>query len=390
MNTNEVNSEMQKAGQPIPSSEANNQQPVMNLEAAEAIIARTLSQPTDEELQGRERLELLRSLRIKSDTAVEPEQYALSVDGVGFFAMKDIHALKGKQKSGKSTILKWCAATLVAGSLGRVESLLKEPRVLFLDTEQQAADVRLVLDEVKRLSGVGDDYLDSHLYLYTLRRLNYDTLVQDTRMIIDHVRPQVVIIDGLVDYVDSFNDEVASRQLVHELLVMCDEFECAIVSVLHENKAIDDQNMRGHLGTVLAQKAGTVLQCQKRDDVITVTTSDARHGAMPQWSVTFDADGHLQQADELLQLKERQRTQSMLEKRQADAERRQQERIQTVSEVISEHAGRISRKDLAEALSHRLGIKVSSAYNVVRSMMGTTLHEIDNMICMANENALPF
>lgn len=390
MNTNEVNSEMQKAGQPIPSSEATNRQPVMNLEAAEAIIARTLSQPTDEERQGRERLELLRSLRIKSDTAVEPEQYALSVDGVGFFAMKDIHALKGKQKSGKSAILKWCAATLVAGSLGRVESLLREPRVLFLDTEQQAADVRLVLDEVKRLSGVGDDYLDSHLYLYTLRRLSYDTLVQDTRMIIDAVRPQVVIIDGVVDYVDSFNDEVASRQLVHELLVMCDEFECAIVSVLHENKAIDDQNMRGHLGTVLAQKAGTVLQCQKRDDVITVTTSDARHGAMPQWSVTFDADGHLQQADELLQLKERQRTQTMLEKRQADAERRQQERILNVSEVISEHAGRISRKDLAEALSHRLGIKVSSAYNVVRSMMGTTLHEIDNMICMANENALPF
>lgn len=389
MNTQEVNSEMQ-AGHPIPSSEPPKEMPVMNIETAQTIIAQTLNQPTDEELKREERRQLLQALRIKSDTLVEPEQYTLSVDGVGFFALKDIHALKGKQKSGKSAALKWFAAAMMGGRQGRVESLLKEPCVLFLDTEQQAADVRLVLDEVKRMSEVSDDYLDAHLHLYTLRRLSYETLVSDTREIIGMVRPQVVIIDGLVDYVDSFNDEVASRQLVHELLLMCDEFECAIVNVLHENKALEDQNMRGHLGTVLAQKAGTVLQCQKRDDIITVTTSDARHGAMPQWSVTFDANGHLQPADELLQMRQREAQQKSLSQQKNFYAERHKQRRELALAILQEHGGRMKRADLTKAMRKVGNISSSTASRCLTSLTGTDIVEVNGIVKLKKYDEIPF
>ena len=400
MNSKDVNSKM-KAGQPIPSSEAPkempvmNTQPVMNKETVmniqtAAIVAQTLSQPTEEEQKRRERREQLEALRIKSDTVVEPEQFTLAVDGVGFFALKDIHAVKGKQKSGKSAMLKWCAAALLGGEQGRVQSLLKSPRVLFLDTEQQAADVRLVLDEVKLMSGVSDATLDDRLWLFTLRRLSYDTLVADTREIIDMVRPQVVVIDGLVDYVDSFNDEVASRQLVHDLLVMCDEFECAIVNVLHENKAIDDQNMRGHLGTVLAQKSGTVLQCQKQKDVIVVTTSDARHGAMPQWAITFDAEGHLQPADELLQLRNEQHLQDASARLKEIYDERRAERLKHASDIIKEHGGCMAKPDLRKELQKRADISRSTASSFIKSQIGFTMTEQNGLVSLAGYEKMPF
>ena len=130
--------------------------------------------------------------------------------------------------------------------------------------------------------------------------MNYETLLGDTRMLIERVQPQVVLVDGVVDYVASFNDEMLSRQLINELMLMAQDYHCAIVCVLHENKASDDENMRGHLGTVLAQKAGTVLQCHKsKQGIITVSCPDSRHGAMPEWSICYDAQGHMHDADEV-------------------------------------------------------------------------------------------
>lgn len=242
------------------------------------IVSEAVNQPSADEQAKAERMELLWGLRIKSDTVVEPEQYVLSVDGVGFFAQDDVHGLKSKQKAGKTTVLKVCSAALMSEQVMRVKSEMDHPVVLWLDTEQKPADVKAIVDDVKQLSGVSDDYLDEHLFLFPLRKMNYETLLNDTRLLIEQVQPQVMLVDGVVDYVASFNDEVLSRQLIHDLMMLAQEHHCAIVCVLHENKASDDENMRGHLGTVLAQKAGTVLQCHKsKQGIITVSCPDSRH-----------------------------------------------------------------------------------------------------------------
>lgn len=50
------------------------------------IVSEAVNQPSADEKEKAERLELLWGLRIKTDTVVAPERYALSVNGVGFFA----------------------------------------------------------------------------------------------------------------------------------------------------------------------------------------------------------------------------------------------------------------------------------------------------------------
>ncbi len=345
------------------------------------IVGEAVNQPTAEEQAKAERMELLWGLRIKTDTVVEPEQNVLSVDGVGFFAKDDLHGLKSKQKAGKTSVLKVCSAALMAGQVMRVKSELTQPVVLWLDTEQKPADVKAIVDDVKRLSGVSDDYLDNHVFLFPLRKMNYETLLGDTRMLIERVQPQVVLVDGVVDYVASFNDEMLSRQLINELMLMAQDYHCAIVCVLHENKASDDENMRGHLGTVLAQKAGTVLQCHKsKQGIITVSCPDSRHGAMPEWSICYDADGRLHDADERHRMEVEKERMSKNERRQQEKEQREKERVDLALGTVREAGGCISRKELTERLGDLFGVKRPTVATFISNQLGKTLVQTEDGI----------
>lgn len=356
------------------------------------IVSKAIARPTNEEMAREERLKVLSECRITTVTEVVDEQYSLTVDGVGIFALSDIHALKGKQKSGKSAVLKVCAAALMCGQQFRVKSELEAPRVLFIDTEQQAADVRLILDEVKLMSGRDDDYINDHLLVYTLRRMSYDTLLSDTQLLISEMKPQVVFIDGVVDYVASFNDEVLSRELIHHLLVLCEEHQCAIVNVLHENKAADDFNMRGHLGTVLSQKGGTVLRCQKAaSGTINVTCPDARHGTMPTWSISFNGEGHIEDADQ-------KRQESLVEarkKRQADKQAKQQmvyqQRLDAALSAVRSNGGYIERSRLTSQLTATLRLSRPTVSKLVTQMVKNGhLFEAEKYITATAETIIPF
>jgi len=350
----ELNKETENVQQPEQlTGQVNNQ-----AQTVADIVGEAVNQPTAEEQKHTERLALLDGLRIMTQTEVPAEEPALSVDGVGFFALDDIHAVKAKQKQGKTTSLKICLSALLKGQMFRVKSELTEPVVLWLDTEQKAADVKLIINDVKQMTGLDDDYIDNHLYLYPLRKMNYETLLDDTRLLINAHQPKVVIIDGVVDYVASFNDEMTSRQLIHDLLVLCEEQHCAIVNVLHENKAADDSNMRGHLGTVLSQAAGTVLQCNKsRSGIITVSCSDPRHGSTPPWSFRFDDEGNIIDADAMRQEEQQKARELRQQKMQAEKEQAEKERLDTAVEIINSHGGSIKRNALTELLETKLNVK---------------------------------
>ena len=354
------------------------------------IVGEAVKQVTSEERDRAERLALLEGMRITTRTEVEPEKYALSVDGVGFFALRDLHAVKGKQKSGKSAVLKVCAAALLGGQQFRVKSELEAPVVLHIDTEQQAADVKLVVDEVKYMTGLADDYIDDHLRLYTLRRLSYDTLLNDTRLLIATHRPQVVFLDGVVDFIQSFNDEVLSRELVRNLQMLCEEFGCAIVCVLHENKSADDENMRGHLGSVLSQKNGSTVQCKKsKKGDINVSCPDARHGTMPAWNISFDAEGHIVDADARHQEEQKAAKELRDAKKKAAKELELQTRLDLFTHAISFNGGSMQRGELVMKMAEKMGRDRTTVGRYLKELIGAgKLFENDKVITTSSQTML--
>ena len=368
-----------------------NNQVVNSGEIVNNIVDEAVKQPSNDELQREQRRRELAALRISSCTEVEPEVPTLTVDGVGLFALSDIHALKGKQKCGKTTALKVCLAAWLKGQQFRVASGLKEPRVLYLDTEQKETDVKKIIDDVKKMTGLSNEYIDGHLMLIPLRRRDQDQLLIDLHQLVDDYHPQVVVIDGIVEFVASFNDEALAKQLIHDLLVLSEERRLALVCVLHTNKADEDHNMRGHLGTMLAQKAGTVLECRKQDCVITVTCTDARHQEMPQWSIMFGDDGTIVDADEQRRLALEQHR-IRLKERQLEAQaERQQERLNDALMVIRDHGGCIKRSELTDKLIEKFELKRTRVSNIISDWLKNgSVVEVNGMIHATDETALAF
>ena len=362
------------------------------------IVDQAVEQPTaaeqaaikcQQELE--ERREELAALRIMSGTEVQPEQPTLTVDGVGVFAREDIHAIKGKQKCGKTSALKVCLAAWMQGEQFRVVSALEHPRVLCLDTEQKQSDVKLIVTDVMQMTGLEGEYMDDHLAVYALRRRDFKLLLDDMRLLIQDFKPDVVIIDGIVEFVASFNDESMAKELIHELLCISEDKSCAIVCVLHTNKADDDHNMRGHLGTMLAQKAGTVLECKKMDKVITVSCSDARHLEMPAWSIMFDDDGHIVDADAMRQQQLEQHRQELALRRQEASQKKVQERLDYALLCIRDNGGSMSRKQLTEILVKKFEISRQTVSGLISDWIkDVKVYESNGNILASPETALAF
>lgn len=357
------------------------------------IVSEAVNQPTTEEKEHERLRQILHDTRIRSDTDVPKEEYALEVDGKGVFALRDIHAVKAKAKAGKTTTLKVFIAALLRGGIFRVRSLLAAPKIVFFDTEQSRRDTKGILDDVARMTELSPEEIDRQVSLHSLRRTDREDLLSLLRIAIEDEKPEVVFIDGIVEFVVSFNDESESKQLIRELLALSEEHNCAIVCVLHTNKADEDHNMRGHLGTMLAQKASTVLECKKErgSSVITVSCSEARHEEMPEWSIMFDGDGRIVDADERRRQMLEQRRAEQQQKRQEEAEKEKLDRLNECLRILRDKGGVMSRKQLTEILVKVFDRKRPTVASYISKWLKdeAIFEDSNGFIQVSNELSLP-
>ncbi|MCR4914376.1 MAG: AAA family ATPase [Prevotella sp.] len=327
--------------------------------------------PTRESIESNKRVEELNKLHVYSRTVLPTEQLLLSVDGIPICVKGDIVALKAKAKAGKTTTLKYMASAMMKGDMPPLNCEVENCKVLWFDTEENLPDVKKIVEDVGQITGLSWDYIDSHLRVYSVRKLTHKTLPDDTELLIKTYLPDVVVIDGLVDYLLSFNDETQSHNLLTHLIRICDIYHCTIFAVLHTNKGDDDNNMRGHLGTMLAQKASTVLLCSMKDGVITIKCTESRHRAIPEWHLMYDDYGHIVSADspdgEVVN----------------PAQLKEQKRDEAIIEIIHDHGGSVSRKDLSEALIGKLHLKRTTVANIISKRLKSILSEEDGMIKVA-------
>lgn len=144
-------------------------------------------------------------------------------------------------------------------------------------------------------------------------------------------------------------------------------------------------NMRGHLGTMLSQAAGTVIQCVKSNDgTITAKNPDARHAPMPEWSIMYDDEGHIVDADEQRRLKERLKKQTQQERIKAGKEARELERKNIAAQIVRDYGDRISREELKRQLMVKLNLGDSTVQEIIRYSLKSVLKNDGDMICLAN------
>jgi hypothetical protein len=134
--------------------------------------------------------------------------------------------------------------------------------VLYIDTEQSRCHCHKVLTRILTMAGMPTDREEERLIFLLLREYS----PKQRRQIISLALaedPQIglVVIDGCRDLLLDINDPSESVDVINDLMRWSSFYNLHIHTILHLNKT-DDQ-VRGHIGTELTNKAETVLLVTK-------------------------------------------------------------------------------------------------------------------------------
>ena len=160
-----------------------------------------------------------------------------------------------------------------------VKALEKNVRVLWIDTEQASQTSRAVCRGIELMCGFEPS--DARFIYFALREYpDRQEMTEAMRMLFNEYCPDIAIVDGIRDFIPDFNDIVESSEIVLECMRLSSGVSaelaqkkglqerppCCVCCILHQNKPKDDNNMRGHLGTELSNKAGEVWEATQDDD----------------------------------------------------------------------------------------------------------------------------
>lgn len=252
--------------------------------------------------------------------AYQEPPFLFEFKGVGFSPLGGIQALSGQKKNGKSIFASILMATaLSSGSStsrfatrfpglrlrqSTINLLGHEPRVLYVDTEQEKENTDKVIERAKWLAEMESHVHNERLTIQWLRAIPEDEDPTEYRKqallyAIDKVHPDLVLIDGIRDLVHDFNDIDESSRLINELMALSTKHNMCVWCTLHMNPRPsndDESKMRGHLGTELGNKASDVFTMKKKKDktagLITFTMQqlDARGKDIDELVLTLNDD----------------------------------------------------------------------------------------------------
>jgi hypothetical protein len=168
---------------------------------------------------------------------------------------------------------------------------IEQPRLLFIDTEQHPRNTQLVYRRICRIAGIDGHSRHSQIKVLHMRGAQVEEIRHALLQEIVLFKPDVVYLDGLVDCVVDPNDQAESKAYITELSGIALRHDCSIWSVLHVNPGTE--KMRGHLGTIMAQKVSDVLQClkEKQPDgtvIFTVEQTDTRNKDINKFSFAIE------------------------------------------------------------------------------------------------------
>ena len=235
---------------------------------ADMAAAREAQQRALEEEQMLSRLE---ARRITPDKELPKMEFLFQLFHKPCFPRGELVALSGKAKSGKtfvSSILMALSFRSQVLSVERIEP--KELHVLWYDTEQSEESTQDILrNRIIPMTGIAEEQFPMDRFdIFNVRGESYDQRLPMLEAAVRHYHPDLVILDGIRDLVADINDGIIAQSCLERLMHLASDERCCIVCILHQNKSVEDRNLRGWIGTELKNKAFEVYECSKSSERI--------------------------------------------------------------------------------------------------------------------------
>lgn len=254
---------------------------------------------------------------VDMDAHYEENEFLFKINGVPCISKADVHTIGAKQKAGKTSFISILMAAAISGRWNSVTCDNTNIKVLYIDTEMKKGDTQMLGNKATYMAEA--EHLPDNFTLVNLRSLVREEMKTAVHYLVKKSKPQLVIIDGIVDLCANFNDPEESQKLVIDFLMkIAEENQCAIINVLHTNKSDGYSNLRGHLGAYLVQKGVTEIRCDKDEyNIVKVSFPTHRYAQIPELYFTFDENGIPVDAYEEQARHEQDRVQARKQKKEA-------------------------------------------------------------------------
>ena len=204
---------------------------------------------------------LLNQLRITVDKQLPKMDFLFQLFGKPCFPRRELVAVTGKAKSGKTFVTSMLIACCVIRDVLQFHRSSEMPlKILWYDTEQSDESTQDILKN--RIRMMTQDNLQG-IEVLNVRSVSWKDRRQLLLEAVSHYGPDLVIVDGIRDLVNDINDGVLAQEVMEELMHLADDKKCCIVCILHQNKGSEDHNLRGWIGTELMNEAFEVYACEK-------------------------------------------------------------------------------------------------------------------------------
>jgi hypothetical protein len=186
---------------------------------------------------------------------------------IGICTIGDISVLTGMQKAKKSFFLNKIIQSYLNPEKVIDEHLVGyskvgKRKICIVDTEQSEYYANKNAKRINRLSNSENfDYLSLRKFSPNERKERIELYLKNY-----NVDLGILIIDGVVDLCNNSNDMQEAIELTNWLMNISATMKIHITCVLHLNPGLStngETKMRGFLGTILAQKAETVIEIEK-------------------------------------------------------------------------------------------------------------------------------
>lgn len=235
------------------------------------------------------------SYRLDFKEPYKPPRFTLSWKGVPFAPLGGIHNITGQSGNGKTMTIAQFMATLLCGEFGQLRYELKDeiphPRVLYIDTEMERDNTIALKNRVLTMAGrnINGEYDDFIIEMYRdldevkaldkngkpiLDKQGRPTFInpavvrwRKTLKAIWQYKPNVVFIDGIIDVIADFNDNITCQELIFKCMRLATHYDISLWCVLHQNPG--GEKLVGHLGSFLERKVTDVIQTSKKKNETT-------------------------------------------------------------------------------------------------------------------------
>ena len=202
---------------------------------------------------------LLESRAYKVGYKPPPEDVLLTIMNENIGSRGNFVVLSGLPKAGKSTFLN----AIIASAYTHYDifniKLRNAGNIGYFDTESSQSDFYNNIYRIRSFAGFVE--LPNTFQAYCTRIDPFEFQRALIEKYIELYAPAVLIIDGLLDLIQNYNDERESRALIDWLKIITAENNILVIGCIHLGKK--DNHTLGHFGSMVDRYAQSVLEIVK-------------------------------------------------------------------------------------------------------------------------------